>query len=89
LKDGSGLFAGEHDGQPGGPLRSHDVVEPGQVLFEDVAIEKEMALRAWFWVDAATFLSTTRALKNCVTSAPPISAGWRLRWKKNRRIHAT
>jgi hypothetical protein len=49
-----------------------------------------MALKAWFWVDAATFRSTTRALKNCVTSAPPISAKWRLRWKRmNRRIHAT
>jgi hypothetical protein len=28
-------------GNPGGPLRPDDVVEPGQILFEDVAIEKQ------------------------------------------------
>lgn len=63
----------------------------------DVTVSQELldganivARKAWFWVDAATSLSTTRALRNCVTSAPPISAGWRLRWKRmNRRIHAT
>jgi hypothetical protein len=41
LKDGSGLFAGQHDGQPGGALRSDDVVEPGRILFEEVAIQKQ------------------------------------------------
>jgi hypothetical protein len=41
LQDGPDFFSGEHDGQPSGPLRSHDVVEPGQVLLEDIAIEKE------------------------------------------------
>ena len=41
MKDGSDLFAGQHDGQPGSALRPDDVVQPGQVLFEDVAIEKQ------------------------------------------------
>jgi hypothetical protein len=41
LKDGSDLVAGEHDGQAGRTLRSDDVVEPGELLFEDVAIEEE------------------------------------------------
>jgi hypothetical protein len=41
LRHGTDLFSGEHDGQPSRPLRPHDVVEPGQVLLEDIAIEKE------------------------------------------------
>ena len=41
LKNGADLFAGEHDGQANSPLGSHDIVEPGQVLLEHAAIEKQ------------------------------------------------
>jgi hypothetical protein len=49
------------------------------------------ALRAWFWVEAATWPSTAREERKRVTSGAPISAGWRLAWKKKmyRLIHAT
>ena len=38
--------------------------------------------RAWFCVEAATLPSTAREVRKPVTSGAPISAGWRLPWKK-------
>jgi hypothetical protein len=45
-----------------------------------------VSLSAWFWVEAATLLWTASEVKNAVTSAAPISAGWRLPWKKMERL---
>jgi hypothetical protein len=42
----------------------------------------DAALRAWFWVDAATLRWMASALRNRVISAAPMSAGWRLSWKR-------
>jgi hypothetical protein len=49
------------------------------------------ALRAWFWVEAATFCWTTRWFRKTSMSALPISLGWRVSWKNRYwwRIHKT
>ncbi len=54
LEYGADLLAGQHDGQEPGPLGPNDIVEPRQIDAEHLAIEEEQALKAWFWVEAAT-----------------------------------
>ena len=78
----SNLLAGQHDGQPHRSLRTDHVVEPRQVLLENVSIRKRSAASAWFCVDAAALPSRASELRNVVISGAPISAGWRLSWKK-------
>ena len=40
------------------------------------------AASAWFCVAAATLRSVASQERNPCTSGPPISRGWRLRWKR-------
>jgi hypothetical protein len=43
---------------------------------------KSSADSAWFCVAAATLRRLASQLRNAVTSAAPMAAGWRLPWKK-------
>jgi hypothetical protein len=82
VDDGLHLLAGQHRRDPLGILGPHDVVEPRQLLLQDLAIEEEQRAQAWFCVDAATLRWIARSLRKRVISAAPISAGWRLPWKR-------
>jgi hypothetical protein len=44
------------------------------------------ALRAWLWVEAATFCCTARWFSKASMSALPISLGWRVSWKNIYRV---
>ncbi len=84
------LVAREHDGSRGGALGAHELVEPRQLGPEDVAVQEQEGASAWFCVEAATRPAVARALRERVTSAAPISRGWRLPWNRmKRRIQPT
>ncbi|XXU54285.1 hypothetical protein WME81_41910 [Sorangium sp. So ce1078] len=89
IQESAHLGLREHRGQTCGALRSGeiDVLREGER--EDVGIEKRMAARAWFWVEALTCWSVARCVRNASTWARPRSRGWRRSWKRmKRRIQA-
>jgi hypothetical protein len=55
-----------------GPLGPDDVVEPRELEAEHLALEEEQGAQG--------------LVRNAVTSGAPISAGWRLAWKKMYRL---
>ena len=75
------LLAREDHGQPLGPLRAYDAVDPGQIDPQHVLVQEEQRAQCLV-LEAATLESTARAVRNLVTSGAPMSAGWRLSWKK-------
>lgn len=58
------------------------VVEPRQGLLQDLAIEEEQRAQRLVLRGAATLRWMARSLRKRVIAAAPISAGWRLPWKK-------
>jgi hypothetical protein len=74
-ENGPHLLAGEHDWSSHWPPGPPNVVEPGHLLLENLAMRKSRALSAWFWVDAATFPSTASELGYRVSSEAPIAKG--------------
>jgi len=75
--DRADLITGQDDGEAFRAPDPDDVVEPGQVLVQDVAVEEEERAERLVLVEAATLPWTARELRNRVTSGAPISAGWR------------
>ena len=41
IQDRADLVAGQHDGKMGTPLGANEVVEPGEILTEDLSVEKQ------------------------------------------------
>jgi len=83
VQEAADLVPGEDGGETLGPFGRGE--EDGINLFVEDFCGKRRALRAWFWVEAETFPSTVRWARKAWISGVPISAGWRLPWKRMKR----
>ena len=83
VQEAADLVPGEDGGETLGPFGRGE--EDGINLFVEDFCGKRRALRAWFWVEAETFPSTVRWARKAWIWGVPISAGWRLPWKRRKR----
>jgi hypothetical protein len=86
VEHGTDLVAGKDDRETRGPLCAHDAIEPGKVDLQHVPVRNRRALRAWFWVEAATRPSTASEERKRGPPAPPSRRDGA--WPRRRRCTA-
>jgi hypothetical protein len=79
-QDQANFGPGKHDGKAPGTAGADDALEAAGVSFQHLLVngKESRALKAWFWVEALTWPSTARCVRNWLISAAPISREWRL-----------
>ena len=80
-EDSLGLGMGEDDGDVAMAFGTNHPIQLAEFTAEDVSVEEQEALNAWFWVEAATCSRTARSERKPRTSWAPRPAVGRLRTK--------
>ena len=80
-EDSLGLGMGEDDGDVAMAFGTNHPIQLAEFTAEDVSVEEQEALNAWFWVEAATCSRTARSERKPRTSWAPRPDVGRLRTK--------
>ena len=82
LEDCGDFVAREHGREMLWAFGPDHVIEPWQLNAEDLAIEEEQRVEGLVLRGRRDPVAHRERRRKAVTSAAPISAGWRLPWKK-------
>jgi hypothetical protein len=81
-EDRADLFASQHDGEVVRALGVDQVVEPADFLLKNLAVEKEKRAECLVLHRRRDPSLDGQRREEGVIAAAPMSAGWRLPWKK-------